>query len=258
MTCVSPPELADRDLLTYIDGEADDRVIAHLEQCPHCRARAQRLARLQDWLTARLYRFNCPSPIELGEYQLGILPGERAAAMARHLAECPRCAQEVAQLQGYLADLAPTLELSPLERVREQARILVARLVSGGFEGRQSGYPALAPAYAGLRGREGEPLIYEANQVQVVLDIQEDPRQPGRQTILGLIVGVDHPRELEALLWQDDQCIATISVDEASNFFIPNLTPGRYELILSGPGVEIHIQGLDVGTHTELSGSQET
>jgi hypothetical protein len=44
---------------------------------------------------------------------------------------------------------------------------------------------------------------------QVVLDIQEAPQQPGRQTILGLIVGVDHPRELKAFLWQDDQRIAS-------------------------------------------------
>jgi anti-sigma factor RsiW len=101
MACVSPPEPADRDLLAYIDGEPDDRVAVHLEQCPHCRERAQHLARLQDILTAHLYRFNCPPPATLGEYHLGVLPGDRAAAVTQHLAECPRCGSEIAQLKDY-------------------------------------------------------------------------------------------------------------------------------------------------------------
>ncbi len=110
MTCVSPPQPAEGDLLAYLDGEADDQVIAHLERCPHCRERARCLAHLQDRLMAQLYRFDCPSPEALGEYYLGVLSGDEAATVAWHLAECPRCAGEMAQLEGYLADLAPDLE----------------------------------------------------------------------------------------------------------------------------------------------------
>ena len=174
MTCVSPPELADRDLLAYIDGEAEDRVLAHLEGCPHCRERARRLARLQDRLTARLYRFDCPSPGELGEYHLGTLSGDQAAALAQHLDGCPRCAGEVAQLGGFLDDMAPDLELGSLERARERVRVLIAHLVSGGLGSSFLAQPALAPAYAGLRGEEGEPFIYEADQVQVVIEVHDD------------------------------------------------------------------------------------
>lgn len=258
MTCVSPPRPADRTLLAYLDGEADDQVIAHLARCPYCRERAQRLARLQDRLTARLYRFNCPSPTELGEYQLGILRDEQAVAVAQHLAECPRCGRELSQLQGYLTELRPTLELSRLERARERARILVARLVSGGGMGRAGRPPSLVPAYSGIRGEEGEPIIYEADEVQVVVEIQEDPDQPGHKTVLGLVVGVDDPHEVEVHLWRDDQRVATGPMDETSNFVIPNLAPGHYELILSGPEVEIHIQDLEVGMPKDLSGFRKT
>ena len=87
MDCITSPEPNDWELLAYIDGEVDGQVLAHLEQCPHCRERARRLTRLQDRLRARLYRVTCPSPAALGEYHLGILPPDQAAAVARHLEE---------------------------------------------------------------------------------------------------------------------------------------------------------------------------
>jgi hypothetical protein len=247
MACVSPPELSDRELLTYIDGEADQQVVAHLERCPHCRERARRLARLQDHLTAQLYRVVCPSPLELGEYHLGLLPRDQAAAVARHLAECPHCAREVAQLKEYLTDLAPALEPGPLERIKERTRILVARLVNGGLEAGLLGQPALAPAYAGVRGEGGEPYLYQTDDVQIAIEVQDDAERPGRKAILGLVIGVE-PSGLKTHLWQAEQRVAVVSVDELGNFVIPNLAPGRYELILSGPEVEVHIQELQVGT----------
>jgi hypothetical protein len=248
MTCVSPPELSDGDLLAYLDGEADTHAKKHLENCPSCRERAQRLARRQSDMTARVYRFDCPSPLELGEYRLDVLPTDRAAGVARHLTTCLRCTQEIAQLEGYLADLAPDLELSPRERAGERLQVMVARLVSGGARGDLLAQPA--PAYAGLRGREEQapPLIFEAEQVQVVLDVQADPAHPGRQTILGLVAGVDDPQAHQVHLWKDSQRMTAVSVDKTANFVIPDLAAGRYELILSGPGVEVHVQDVPVGT----------
>jgi hypothetical protein len=245
MACVSPPELNDRELLTYIDGEANQQVVAHLERCPHCCEKAHRLARLQHRLIAQLYRLTCPSSMELGEYDLGLLPREQAAAVARHLAECPHCIREVAQLRDYLTDLAPTLGLSPLERFREQIKVLVARLVSVGPGSGLLKQPALAPAYLGVRGEEEGSLVYQADDIQVVIEVHEDVDQPDRRVLLGLVTEIE-PRELKVHLWQASQSIATVSVDELGNFAIPGLAPGSYELILSGPEVEIHIQALEI------------
>jgi anti-sigma factor RsiW len=241
-----PPELTDRDLLAYLDGEADPQVAEHLERCPHCRQRAARLAHLQGHLTAQLYRLVCPPPQELGEYHLGLLAADRAAAVAYHLAECPHCTREIAQLQDYLADLSPALDLSQVERVVGRVRVLVARLLAAGDEAGWPGQPSLAPALPGLRGAEAGPLIYQADGLQVLIQIQEDVQQPGRKTILGLVTGLDNPHQLEVHVWQAGQRIATAPVDELGNFALSNVTPGSYELILSGPEVEIHIQALDI------------
>ena len=80
MTCIQPPPLNEIELLVYLDGEADQEISAHIEECPHCRERAAKLARVQDRLSKVLFRVTCPDPVELGEYHLGLLAGERALA----------------------------------------------------------------------------------------------------------------------------------------------------------------------------------
>lgn len=240
MPCVSPPEPDDGELLAYVDGVASPDLVAHVDRCPHCRQRAARLARLQNRLTAGLYRMACPTTEELGEYHLGALSPDRAAAVARHLTECPHCPREVAQLKEYLAELASEVEFSPLERVR----VLVAQLVFG--EEGAAGVGRPAPAYAGVRGEEEGPLLYRAADAQIALEVQDDAARRDRKLLLGLVTGLE-TRELEAHLWRGDERIITVPVDELGNFVIAGLVPGRYELILSGPAVEIHIQDLDVG-----------
>lgn len=245
MTCQLPPELDDVKLLAYADGEADAQVVMHVESCPHCREKAHRLSHLQERLTAQLYRIACPSPIELGQHHLNILSGNQAAAVAQHLAECPHCARELAQLQTFLDEVAPSLEPGLPEQVRERVRVLVARLVSGGKKGNRTRSPALVPAYAGLRGEETGPYLYQADDIQIAIEIQDDAQN--RKVLLGLLTGADSGG-LQAHLWQAGQLITTVAVDELGNFVLPDLRSGRYDLILSGPGTEIHIQDLEIGT----------
>lgn len=250
MSCVSPPELTDTELMSYVDGEAEADVAAHLARCPHCRERAHRLARFQGRLTAQLYRLTCPSPAELGEYHLGLLPESQAAAIDQHLAECPHCAREVAQLRDYLTGLAPDLELNPLERVREQIRTLVAQLVrsSSGL----GGTGMLSPAYAGVRGAaeslaaapQEQVSVYEADDIQITVEVQNDTEQPDRKVLLGLVLGMG-ARGAEAHLWQADRPVSRTPVDDLGNFCFASIASGSYELILTGPGVEVHIQDLE-------------
>jgi hypothetical protein len=174
-------------------------------------------------------------------------------AIGQHLDKCPHCRREIAQLEGYLAELAPTLEPGPLERVVGRVRVLVARLVSGGSGGRLPGPWAMAPAYAGMRGDEsGAPRVFQADDAQVIVEIEADAERPDRKTVLGLVIGLDEgPRsegsEFEAHLWQAGQRVTTTPVDELGNFVLPGLLPGTYELILTSANFEIHIQHIQVG-----------
>lgn len=192
------------------------------------------VANMDDSFKTRLYRADCPEAAELGEYHLGLLAPERALAIKRHVADCPHCAGEVAQLQQYLADLAPDLETSLVER----AKVWIARLLP----------PATADATTmgglgfALRGEEtAGPQLYEAGEAQLSLEVQPQPDSPGRYTLLGLLLGVE-PAGLSAYLWQDEQRVGTAEVDEIGNFSLGSLERGRYQLILSGPSLEIHVE----------------
>ncbi len=239
MSCTLPPPIADRDLLAYLDGEAAEEVATHLAQCPHCRERAEQLANWQQELMARLYRHECPASLTLGEYHLGLLARDEATAVGAHLAACPHCAREVAGLDAYLHDLEPSLAARLLSEVRERTQVVIARLTSPRG-------PALAPAYAAVRGEEEALYLYEAEETQVAIEIQDDAEAPGRLVVLGLATGPEPPGG-QASLWQAGQQVAVVPIDELGNFVIPGLEVGSYDLIVGGPRLEIHIQELEVG-----------
>lgn len=187
-------------------------------------------------LAAQLYRVTCPTPDELGEYHLHMVSGSRAAAIKHHLNDCPHCQAELAQLQTYLADLTPDIQHSLGERLQ----IWIARLIPSGTMGGGAMQPALA-----WRGQDDGPLMYEAGDAQLTLEVQDDPQKAGARTILGLLIGVE-PVETSAHLWQETERVTQVSVDEFGNFVFAGLPPGTYELIVSGPDFEIHLQELTV------------
>ncbi len=178
-SCVSPPELSDEQLLAYLDHpEANQEIGLHLKICTYCQEKAETLERFQKTLTTQLYRIDCPSPLELGEYHLRMLPASQMLVISQHVRECPHCASEVAQLEEYfLGDLAP-MENSLLG----QAKVLIAKLVGGGDL-------TFTPTPAALRGEGKGPITFAAEGIIIVLDIQ--PTTEGRANILGQ-VAADH------------------------------------------------------------------
>jgi hypothetical protein len=191
---------------------------------------------LEEKLIAHLYRLDCPSPHELGEYHLRLLPGEQIQVISHHLRLCPHCAQELAYLQTYLAELAPDLEFT----FRERLQVWIARLIPAGTD-TFSPVPALA-----LRGDATEPLIYEAGDVQINLEIQDDPARAGHKTLLGLVMGSEEIT-YEAHLWQAGEQVQSCRVDELGNFILPGVAPGVYDLILNRITAVIHLPALTIG-----------
>lgn len=251
MPCISSPELNEAQLMAFLDGEGDKEVTAHIERCASCRGRAEHLAGLQETLRHRLFRAACPTSLEVGEYHLGVLTPVRAEAVARHIAECPHCAREIAGLRGYLSELAPELTPNPLARIADRAAdrvtVLVARLAGGAADPASPG--VLAPAYAGSRGDDDPPLVYEIDDVQVVIQVEKDRVQPESRSLLGLVIGMGDEGDVTAHLWRETERVAQVPVDELGNFAFSDLSTGEYDLFLQDAGMEIHIQRLDVGTH---------
>lgn len=229
MNCISPPEPETHQLLAYLDNEADQGTISHLARCEYCREKANALARLQDYLTSRLYRITCPSSLELGEYHLHLLPASQMLIVAQHVRECPHCQREVAGLEEYLA------ELTPQSSLLEPVRVLFAQLVGG-----QASFPA-------LRGEAKGPLVFEADGIVITLDVQSSPN--GQVSIQGQVAADDQDQWTGAVvnLLQVDMPELTSALDDLGAFGFDEVRPGSSELKITSPnGVEVQIPKIDI------------
>jgi hypothetical protein len=241
MKCVSPPELDDQQLLMYLDGGQDAQVVAHLKQCPYCLERSRKLASMQNYITAQLYRLTCPAPLELGDYVLGLLAARQAAVITEHVRDCLHCAREVSQLTDYLGDLAPAPKANPLEQVK----VLIARLVGEIQPGKLYGGLTLAPAYVSLRGEAPGPITLQADGILISMEVQ--PATEESVTVLGQIAADEQERWTGASveLRQADVLQATVSVDDLGAFRFSGVLPGATELQIkpvSGPVVLANIE----------------
>lgn len=246
MSCLRTPQLTDIELLMALDGEADPEVAMHIAHCPDCRVRTSRLQKFQNKLTNRLCRANCPPSMELGEYHLGITPTATSTAIRQHLSECPYCSQELTQLASYMDQPDPFLRSDPLAAVKRKVKFLVARLTSGPTVPSHSGSPAFAPALAGLRGSLDSPLIYEADDIQVMLEVQDDAALADRKAVMGLIVGIGELEGLHAEMWHEGEHTDSVPVDEMGNFAFNGLIPADYDLYISGDDLDVQIESLSI------------
>lgn len=219
INCTFPPELDDRQLLAYLDGESDEKAISHILGCAYCRQKAEELGALQKHLITRLYRLDCPSSIELGEYHLHLLSASQMLVISQHVRECPHCTREIAQLESFLNDQT----FKPEGNLLGQVKLLLARLVG-------SGDTALTPAAPALRGEGKGPLTFAADGIIIVLDVQ--PGATGTLNILGQIAADDQAGWTGALVELRRNSLLQISttVDDLGAFRCEGIRPGQQEL----------------------------
>ena len=195
------------------------------------------MAHIDDSLKAALYRISCPDSATLGNFHLGLLPDSQATTLSAHLAVCPHCSQEVSHLEAFLAETAVSLEPSTAEKIKVW---IAERLPSAGQSRDIMGTPAFA-----MRGSDTGPLMFEAGDAQLSLEVQDDPEHPGRKSVLGLVLGIETD-DVEATLLKADNVITAVSLDPIGNFIIANLPSGSYTLRLAGPTVEIQVSTLEI------------
>ncbi len=240
MTSTLSPHPSDAELLAWLNG--DNTHGEHIAHCRECLTRVQTLSNEEQFLRINLYRADCPSAHELGEYMLRLLPQFQINAIAVHVAHCPHCSQELATLQEFFTAAAlPAAQPT----IAKQIRVIMATLL-GDIRAGWQGTEGLQPAMAAMRGEQNKPRIYEAEDYQLTIEIQEDPENPGRQALFGLLIGEDAPASFEIQLWQGANLITQEPVDEYGNFSISNLVKENYDLKLIKPELEIRLEALQL------------
>ncbi len=220
-----PPEPGDTRLWAYLEGE-DEALGSHLEACPYCRRRLERLSRLETRMKALLYRAACPEPLQLGEYELGLVEPAQAAILARHLETCPHCRAELTTLRDFQKREAVRPEADPYPQgispraIFPALRELVARLIPR----------TAAPA---LRGEVREQIMAEAEGVMIILDVR--PGKDERLSVFGQIAADEQAQWAEAIVQfrRGGRLEAVAMVDDLGAFRCETLTPGSFDLRLS-------------------------
>ncbi|MEP7356669.1 MAG: hypothetical protein ABI847_05475 [Anaerolineales bacterium] len=223
MKCNHPPPLTPDQLSDAVDGSDGAAVLAHLADCPSCTARLADARATEERMRGRLYRWDCPTSQQLGDYEQGRLAAPEAASVAGHIEQCVPCTQELAELRAFMA-----LPDRPRARATEQNSTvrrpglgeLIAQLLPR----------SLAPA---LRGENSAPLTAEAEGVTIVLDVQ--PAGGDQITLQGQVAADDQDRWTGALvtLRQANELKATAIVDDLGGFSVIELPPARTDIRLA-------------------------
>jgi len=221
MQCSAPPPLTDDQISAVIDGAAEPAVHAHVAQCASCAQRLTKAREMEHSLRTRLYRWDCPSPQQLADYQLRRADADQVQAIELHLAGCVRCTEELTDLQQFLATDV-SLEAPPAAPMPPKSAPWGAL-----FARPQPQRPAVA-----LRGAGPGPLMAVVGDTTIFIDVQP---AGGQVALQGQLVDTEQDRWVGALVEvrQSGALVATAEVDDLGGFACAAVPEGASELRLT-------------------------
>lgn len=241
----------DEDVLSlvYEEGVLSIQAQQHLNQCPTCRERLASYSDLHHVLLSKVQRGLCPNAGRLNYYCLDVLPEEERVSIARHLLDCPPCADEVMEIRQTLTAFEPLPELSPtlasvVHRIFATLVVQQAKLVTRGE----------APT-------ANWPRQYQAEMLDISLHLSRHAN--GEIMLLGILtssdpdITVDAFEGVEAELYTapgpfkaetvvSAHPMLTAQVDEIGNLLLEPVPAGEYVMLIRLPGQEIVIEGLHI------------
>jgi hypothetical protein len=238
----------DEDLLSlvYNEGVLSTPERAHVDQCPLCQRRLASYSDMNHKLLAKLHRGLCPSAVRLNYYCLGVVPAEEHVSLASHLLDCPRCADEVAEIRRVQAAFEPFPVAPP--SLGTVVRRLFATLVV------QQAQPITRSAMQST----GWPRQYQAGTLDLSLHISRQSN--GEAMLIGILtssdanITVDAFEGIEARLYTapgplngaSAEPLLTAQVDEIGNLLLEPIPAGAYIMLIHLPDQEIVIEGLTI------------
>jgi hypothetical protein len=193
--------------------------------------------RSQKLMLKSLYRFDCLTPLEIGEYHLGLIPPPARARFEQHFQACPLCQDELAALRQYMeAETFRPVAASPSS---------LAEKLSGWVQEIVAVLAGPTPAVA-LRGSTPGQIIAEAEGLTILLTPQL--AQDGGLTLSGQIAADDQARWSEAVvqLQREGELVASTMVDDGGAFRCEGLRPGLAQLrITPRSGLAVRIPNIE-------------
>lgn len=252
MECSQPGTIREEELIAYLAGDTvRPAVLEHLARCPHCSSQLESYRQLDRKLVSKLYRWDCPTNMVLGEYYLGMLALEQAIEIKKHLDTCVLCAAEVAALSAFLAQdpveatqaagarkNIPVRTVSPnqhravreaIDHLHDQARSGIRRIIASLLPPQ----PLLSPTRTSKVAEW--PRNYAAEDLRITMALEQGAGYRDTLKLIGFVQ--QQGKALEAfegttVQLSTGQTAYTQQVDELGNFVFSPVAPATYTLEL--------------------------
>ncbi len=237
--CIAPTDIEEGDLTAYLAGNASPLVNQHIAQCDFCQAEAASLKEMDTLFSAALYRQSCPEADDLLQYQAGFLSHQEKKTVQQHLASCPHCQAELAQIESISLEDAPQ-PISPLNTLKGVGQKIIEAIL----------LPTPSQPTFALRGHQAQSFIYEAEGYQIII-AKKPPIVPAAKQwqVEGQIsLPTDPMTEFEgnASLLQNGQSTQEDIVDDFGYFAMESVSVGTYTLAIQLPSTHIHIKDFTI------------
>lgn len=242
------------ELEAYADGEAIPHLATYVQKHP---------AEWQQWLQQNqhiqrlatiLYRFDCPAVETLQAYFWDELATTARQHVTAHLAICPRCTDELANLRTFMGKkaAAPSVKsttegqqprwLDQIQNLVGQMRLVVAQLVT---PVPQLAGVALRSTPAALRQEQNATLLFEAENTDISLTLQKE--RNATFALAGQIF-LAEPTEIKATVRLASEHANTeiiiSDIPETGSFMVHAVPPGDYQMVIVFPHQAIVIPHL--------------
>lgn len=257
----------DEDLLRHTLDEEPLPVATkvHLDQCALCQQRLATYIRTNSVLLIQLYRSQCPTVAELGNYCCGLLPADDEVRITRHVKLCPLCAEEATDTYRMLhSEMIPDVDTGCAPDIALQC-------VKASLVPRQA---QQAPHDEMEVSRElSWPRQYRADEFNLSLHLSYECK--GNTTLSGLITCANSdahmksfngakvelyrtstPMQMISGLQKDGQDARQVMlieepllstyIDDSGSIVFKAVSPGMYAMIVYLPEMEMVVEGLTI------------
>ncbi len=192
-------------------------------------------------LSQTLYRAACPSAEILNQFHINELPSKQAQAVEAHLAGCPHCSAELANLQTFLATFPEPTSVEKLP-VWQRIKTVIANQLP----------PIRMPA-PGLKADASDStsqyiyLVEVEAAIPITVEVEADPEQRGQYRLIGQSA-LQSADSHTAILWREGNAepIASQTVSELGEFQFTAIETGKYEIILSNEQTDVCLRDIVV------------
>lgn len=204
------PESYENQITAALDDDALPEIKRLLVENKDFAKQVALARQFESKLKSALFRWDCPTPQELGDYHFQLIDPTTATGITDHLTHCVHCQAELKELIDFLKQSPPITSESKIEKLlRGMPRPgdIIARLLP----------PIPNRATAGLRGDSQGPRILQADGMTLFIETE---KQNNHFLIKGQLAADELEAWYGALIQvvQEADLITVTSVDDEGGF----------------------------------------